>query len=102
MKRHVLRVALLSVVAGSLSSCLVATGPPGEPVYAPPAVVVEPPVAEFHWGWWPHYEVEHHYVVDNERVNIRDRHYFPTYGRTRPYIQNNQGQHKGWYKHDGH
>jgi hypothetical protein len=41
-------------------------------------------------------------VVDNERVNIRDRHYFPTYGRTRPYIQNNQGQHKGWYKHDGH
>jgi hypothetical protein len=101
MSTHVLRVRLVGVVVWYLSGCAItATVPSGEPVYEPPAVVVEPPVSI--WVWWPvpHYEVEHHYVVEDEHVIIRDRHYFPTYGRSRPYIRNDKGKHRGWYKHE--
>ena len=87
------------LIAG-LSGCLVTAAPPGEPVYEPPAVAVEPEVSVFAWWPWPHYEVEHRYVVENDRVIIRDRHYFPTYGRSRGYIRNDNGRHRGWYKHE--
>jgi len=52
------------------------------------------------WWPWPHYAVEHHYVVDRDRVVIHDNHYFPTYGRSQRYIRNEQGAHPGWYRHD--
>jgi len=41
-----------------------------------------------------------HTVEQHDHVTIRDRHYFPTYGRTRPYVHNDSGQHQGWYKHE--
>lgn len=90
-------LSLAVLVAGSGSGCLVAA--PGEPVYGPPVVVQEPPVATFSWGYWPHYEVEHHYVVEHDNVIIRDRHYFPFYGRTRSYIRSDDPKHRGRYKH---
>ena len=96
-----LRSSLISVFIACLSGCFVATAPPpGEPVYEPPAYVEEPPVSVWVWTPWPHYEVEHHYVIEHDHVTIRDRHYFPSYGRTRPYIRNDNGRHRGWYKHD--
>ena len=96
-----LRACLIALLVACLTGCFVATVPEGEPVYEPPAVVEEPPASVFVWTPWPHYEVEHHYVVEqNEHVIIRDRHYFPTYGHTRPYIRNDQGKHQGWYKHE--
>ena len=98
-----LRVALIAVVVTSLAGCLVAaTPPPGEPVYEPPVAVEEPSTSVFVWFPWPHYEVDHHYRVENDHVTIRDNHYFPSYGRSRSYIRNDQGQHRGWYKHDEH
>jgi hypothetical protein len=92
------RALYLGALACCLSACAVV--PAGEPVYAPPAVVEEPPVSVWVWTPWPHYEVEHHYVVENDRVTIRDRHYAPFFGRTHRYIRNNEGRHKGWYRHD--
>jgi hypothetical protein len=96
MKSHLLRAGLVGVVVSSLSGCLVAA-PRGEPIYEP--AVVAPPVAVLGWWPWPHYEVEHHYVVEDEHVTIHDRHYFPLNGRSRAYIRNDNGQHKGWLKH---
>jgi len=102
MRRHPLWASLIGVLVAYLSGCAVmATVPSGEVVYAPPAVVVEPPVSVWVWWPWPHYEVEHNYVVENDHVIIRDRHYFPFYGRSRAYIRNDSGRHRGWYKH-GH
>ena len=96
-----LRLALAGLIACVAAACAVTVPPPGEPVYGPPAVVEEPSVTVWGWWPWPHYEVDHHYVVENEHVTIHDRHYFPSYGRSRAYIRNDNGQHKGWYKH-GH
>ena len=102
MQTHLLRAGLIGVAVWCLSGCLIAPAPPpGEPVYEPPAVVVEPSVSVWGWAPWPHYEVEHHYTVEHDRVIIRDRHYFPSYGRSHAYIRNDNGQHKGWYKHEG-
>ena len=102
MRKNVLRAGLVGMVAWYLSGCAItATVPPGEPVYEPPAVVVAPPpVAVWAWWPWPHYDVEHHYVVENDHVTIRDRHYFPSNGRSRAYIRNDKGKHQGWYKHE--
>ena len=63
--------------------------------------VEEPSVSVWGFWPWPHYEVEHHYTVEDEHVTIHDRHYFPSYGRSRAYILNDNGKHRGWYKH-GH
>ena len=99
--RRLLRTALVAVAGSCLAGCLVATAPPpGTPVYEPPVVVQEPPVETWIWFPWPHYDVEHHYVVENEHVRIYDRHYFPSYGRSRPYIRNDGGRHPGWYRHE--
>jgi hypothetical protein len=87
------------MIAAMLAGCVVAPVP-GEPVYEPPAVAVEPSTSVFVWWPWPHYAVEHHYVVDRDRVVIHDNHYFPTYGRSQRYIRNEQGAHPGWYRHD--
>ena len=100
MRTYVLRAGAVALIMWAFSGCFVAPVPVGAPVYEPPVVVEEPPVATWRWGLWPHYEVEHHYIVDDERVIIRDRHYFPSYGRTRPYIRNDTGKHKGWYRHE--
>jgi hypothetical protein len=97
--RNALRAVLLGVLACCLSACAV-TVPVGEPVYEPPVVVAEPPVSVWVWTPWPHYEVEHHYAIENDRVIIHDRHYTPFYGRTHRYIRNDQGNHRGWYKHE--
>jgi hypothetical protein len=102
MKTRVARLGLVGVVgmaAWWLSGCLIAADVPGEPYYGPPVVVQEPPVVQWRWGVWPHYEVEHHYVVEHDNVVIQDRHYFPFFGRTRPYIRKEDGPHKGRYKH---
>jgi hypothetical protein len=98
MRRHILWTALIGVFVAYLSGCAV-TVPPGEVVYEPPAVVEEPPVSVWVVWPWPHYEVEHNFVVENDHVIIRDRHYFPSYGRARTYIRNDSGRHRGWYKH---
>jgi hypothetical protein len=74
--------------------------PAGEAVYGPPAVVAETPGYEFYWGPWPHYEVDHRYVIEDEHVHIRDNHYYPFYETAHPYVHNDQGKHKGWFKHD--
>ena len=99
MRTHMLRAGLTGMAALAIGGCMVAV-PANEPLYGRPAVVVEPP--SYRWRWWavPHYEVEHHYIVDNERVNIRDRHYQPFARQTRRYLKNDQGEHKGWFKHD--
>jgi len=97
-----LRAALVAIVVTSLTGCLVTAPPPGEPVYEPPVAVEEPSASVFVWFPWPHYEVEHHYRVESDHVTIRDNHYFPSYGRSRTYIHNERGQHRGWYKHDEH
>ena len=100
MRRHALRTGFIGVVAWYLSGCAItATVPAGEPVYEPPVVVVEPPAYQWHWWIWPHYDVEHHYVIEQEYVNIRDHHYYPLYEKAHPYVRNDQGKHKGWYKH---
>jgi hypothetical protein len=100
MRSHVLRAIVAIAVWGTIG-CAVTVPPPGEPVYEPPVAVEEPPVSVYVWWPWPHYEVEHHYVVENrDRVVIQDRHYFPTYGRSRRYIRNDAGNHRGWYKHE--
>ena len=90
-------VATLTLVACALGGCTV-TVPGGEPVYAPPAVVEEQPVYRWHWYGWPHQEVEHHYVVENDRVVVHENRYYPGYDRSHPYVKNNDGNHKGWYK----
>ncbi|SRR5581483_8385940 len=99
MRKALVPAALAAALMIGSAGCFV--GPPPGPVYGPPGVVEEPPVATFAWGFWPHYEVDHHYVVNNDRVIIHDRHYFPSYGRTKRYIQNDRGEHRGWYRHDG-
>jgi len=94
-----LRAALLGgLLACCVSACTV-TVPAGEPVYEPPAYVVEPSTSVWVWGPWPHYEVEHNYIVNNERVIIRDRHYTPLNRQTHRYIYQDQGPHRGWYRH---
>src|SRR5437016_5129461 len=98
MKARLIRAAFLASALTVLGACAVSI-PPGEEVYAPPVVVEEPEVSVWAWWPWPHYEVEHRYVVENDRVIIRDRHYFPSNGRSRAYIRNDRGKHQGWYKH---
>ena len=100
MKRHLLWASLIGLLVAYLSGCAVtASVPPGEVVYEPPVVVEEPSVSVWGWWPWPHYDVEHHYVVEHDHVTIQDRHYFPSYGRSRAYIRNDNGKHRGWYKH---
>ncbi len=99
MSGHTLRAGLVVLAAWCLGGCVVAPVP-GEPVYEPPAVVAEPEVSVFVLFPFPHYEVEHHYVVENDRVIIRDRHYTPFSRRSQRYIRNDQGPHRGWYRHD--
>jgi hypothetical protein len=99
MSWRILRAGLLGVAAWYLTGCLVAV-PPGEPVYEPPAVVAEPEVSAWVWFPFPHYEVEHHYVVENEHVIIRDNHYTPFYRQSHRYVRNDRGRHRGWYRHD--
>ena len=98
MTPRTLRPALL-VGALALAGCVVAP-PVGEAVYAPPAVAVEPPSYSFSWWFPPHYEVDHHYVIENEHVNIHDRHYYPLYEQSHRYVRNDEGRHRGWFKHD--
>jgi len=89
MRRHLLWASVIGVLVAYLSGCAVmATVPPGEVVYEPPVVVEEPAVSVWGWWPWPHYDVEHHYVVEHDHVTIQDRHYFPSYGRSRTYIRN--------------
>ena len=100
MRRHLLWASLMGLLVTYLSGCAVtATVPSGEVVYEPPVVVEEPAVSVWGWWPWPHYDVEHHYVVEHDHVTIQDRHYFPSYGRSRAYIRNDNGKHRGWYKH---
>ena len=100
MWRHMLRASVVGLVVWCLNGCAItATVPPGGAVYEPPVVVEEPSVSVWGFWPWPHYEVEHHYRVEDEHVTIRDRHYFPSNGRSRAYIRNDSGKHKGWYKH---
>jgi len=87
----------VGVVACGVGGCLAV--PAGEPVYEPPAVVAEPDVSVWVWWPWPYYEVEHHYVVENDRVIIHDRHYTPFARRTHPYVRSDSGKHRGWYRH---
>src|SRR3989442_16014215 len=73
MRSHMLRASLVGLVVWCLSGCaLTATVPPGEVVYEPPVVVEGPSVSV--WAWWPcpHYEAEHHYVVEHYHVAIQD------------------------------
>src|SRR5690348_5583519 len=96
---RIARFAALAILAWCAAGCAVAV-PAGEPVYAPPVAVQEPPVSVFVWWPWPHYEVEHRYIVENrDRVVIHDRHYFPSNGRSRRYIRNYEGNRRGWYRH---
>ena len=89
-------VATLTFIAGCLAGCTV-TVPSGEPIYAPPAVVEEAPA--YRWRWfWPHQEVEHHYVVENDRVVVHENRYYPGYDRSHPYVRQDEGNHRGWYK----
>src|SRR5437773_12538009 len=91
MRRHMLRASVVGLAVWCLSGCAVtATVPPGEVVYEPPVVVEEPSVSVWGWWPWPHYDVEHHYVVEHDHVTIQDRHYFPSYGRSRAYIRQRQ------------
>ena len=99
MRRHLLWASVIGVLVAYLSGCAVMATVPGEVVYEPPVVVEEPAVSVWGWWPWPHYDVEHHYVVEHDHVTIQDRHYFPSYGRSRPYIRNDSGRHRGWYKH---
>ena len=89
-------IMLLGVVLGGC----VLEPPVGEPVYGPPAVVVLAPTYEFHWWAIPHYDVEHHYVIQNDHVTIHDNHYYPGWEQTHRYVHNDAGQHRGWYRHD--
>lgn len=98
MKTKIGQAGLVGVVLWSLTGCVVGV-PPGAPLYAPPAVLEEPPVYQWSWWGWPHYDVEHRYVVDHDPVSIHDRHYFPFFGSTTRYIKNDEGKHKGWYQH---
>ena len=61
-------------------------------------VVEEPPV--FTWIWWPlpRYNVVHNYIVDNQRVVIRDKQYSPMYARMHPYLHNDVGPDAGWFR----
>jgi hypothetical protein len=70
------RATLIITLVASLVGCTV-TVPAGEPVYEPPAVVEAPPVSVFVWWPWPHYEVEHCYVVENDHVTIHDNQLLP-------------------------
>ncbi len=91
---------LLTLAAAlAISGCVVAP-PAGEVAYGPPDVYVEPPHSEFVFFPWPHYDVEHHYVIEDDHVHIRDRHYFPFYGRTHRYVRNDEGRHRGWFRHE--
>jgi hypothetical protein len=38
-------------------------------------------------------------VIEQERVQIRDHHYYPLHEKADPYVGNDNGKHKGWYKH---
>jgi hypothetical protein len=100
LTRRAARTGLVALAAWSLGGCAIGV-PVGEPVYEPPAVVAEPEVSAWVWWPWPHYDVEHRYVVEDDHVIIHDRHYTPFYRRTQPYIRNDKGRHKGWYKHGG-
>ena len=93
-----LRLFLVTLLGSAVTGCVV-HAPPGEPVYGPPAVVVEPPTYEFSWWVWPHYEVDHHYVIDGDHVRIHDQHYYPGYDETHRYVHNDGGRHRGWFEH---
>ena len=87
MRKHIVRAGLIGVMLQWASGCAVtATVPMGAVVYEPPVVVEEPAVAVFGFWPWPHYEVEHHYRVEDEHVVIHDRHYVPALGRSPRYI----------------
>ena len=78
MKRHLLWARPIGVLVAYLGGCAVmATVPPGEVVYEPPAVVEEPAVSVWAWWPWPHYEVEHNYVVEHDHVIIPRSALFP-------------------------
>ena len=97
-----LRACLIALLVACLTGCFVATVPEGEPVYEPPAVVEEPPASVFVWAPWPHYEVEHHYVVENEHIYRVHHHYYPFYDRVHPPCRREHGEHRGWFKHHHH
>ncbi len=84
------------VLAIGLAGCAIQPVP-GEAVIRPPGVVVEPPSYHWHWGYWPHYDVENHYIVDHRTVVIRDHHYYPFYERF--HHHDDHGKHHGWFKH---
>src|SRR5262245_303594 len=86
------------LLATALGGCAIQPVP-GEAVIRPPGVIVRAPTYHWHWWYWPHYDVEHHYVVDQRTVIVRDHHYYPFYEETNPYVHKDHGKHKGWYKH---
>jgi len=92
--------ALWGVVASVVvAGCAVQGTIPGHVAIVPPAVVVEPPVYRWHWGVVPHYEVQHHYVVEDRSVYEVHHHYYPFYDRIHPVGDHDHGKHKGWFKH---
>jgi hypothetical protein len=91
----------LGALALATAGCAVAVRP-GEPVYDYPAAVEQPP--DYSWGWvpWPHRVVEHNFVVEDEHVRITDHHYYPFYRDAHPYLRNDEGTHRGWFKRQDH
>jgi hypothetical protein len=90
--KRIIRAAAIGVVVWCAAGCAVtATVPAGES-YAPPVSVAGPPVSVWLWSPWPHYEVEHRYVVEH-----RDRGYCRSYGHSRRHIRDDRGRRRGWY-----
>ena len=90
------------VLSALIAGCAVQGTVPGGVIVTPPAVVVQPPVYHWQWGAWPHYEVEHHYVVENEHIYRVHHHYYPFYDRVHPPCRREHGEHRGWFKHHHH
>ena len=91
-----MRAVVGALVLGLASGCAVSGG---RAVVTPPGVVVEPPtVYSWRWAPLPHYDVEHHVVVEHRVVTYTDHHYYPFYDRVHP--PHDHGKHKGWFKHD--
>jgi len=96
--RQLLGAALL---ACSLAACTVMGTLPGEVAFGGPQVVVQPPVYHWHWSAWPHYDVVHQYVLEDQPVYVEHHHYYPFYDRFDRDIRHDNGRHEGWYKHHG-
>jgi hypothetical protein len=82
------RYVLAGVLVAGLAGCMVSASLPGEVTIGEPGVVVEePPISRWHWGVWPHRDVEHHYIVDDRPVVVEHHHYYPLYDRVHPPVR---------------